>query len=152
MEIMLKDLVWKYQNKEIALKKLESHIDYLYSSQNLNIEKYYFKNAEFIAEQKAKINNELQEYTKQDIIEMFKNAGFEYEPLTNINYERLKFNVKGSAFWIEFLNENQIKIEILLNYYDTPKFSRHLYYNDRKKIEFYYNTFRNILEMEINCE
>ena len=31
MEIMLKDLVWKYQNKEIALKKLESHIDYLYS-------------------------------------------------------------------------------------------------------------------------
>ena len=123
MEIMLKDLVWKYQNKEIALKKLESHIDYLYSSQNLNIEKYYFKNAEFIAEQKAKINNELQEYTKQDIIEMFKNAGFEYEPLTNINYERLKFNVKGSAFWIEFLNENQIKIEILLNYYATPKFS-----------------------------
>lgn len=144
--IKLKDLVWKEIDKEKELKKLEKqwYINYHKVEEYHLINNFYFDNAEQIAKEKAEILNKQIEYTKEDIIDMFVEAGFEYdgvEYLTIKDYnhrKRIKIASESLYFYIDF---NGIIFE-----------TRWLELNDRKKIEFYYNTFRNILEMEINCE
>ena len=140
--IKLKDLVWKEKGAvEELLKELANKWYDIYNTTHYGFNEFLIRNAEQIAKEKAEILNKEEQYTKQDIIDMFVEAGFEYdgvEYLTIKDYnhrKRIKIASESLYFYIDF---NGI-------FYET----RWLDIDDRKTIEFYYNIFRNILEFEV---
>lgn len=143
--IKLKDLVWKEIDKEKELKKLEKqwYINYHKVEEYHLINNFYFDNAEQIAKEKAEILNKPIEYTKQDIIEMFVEAGFEYDGEVDLIYKinRLSLSIKvyEKEMYLSFKDPKSNGTIV------THSFEL----NDRKSIEFYYNIFRNILEFEV---
>lgn len=145
-KIELKDLVWK----EIDIDKKLSNLDfqwynrYIDVSDDYNVENFYFDNAEQIAKEKAEILNKQEQYTKDDIIEMFVNAGFEW----NAASANLQYKVSECKITIDF---DFIDGEILMVVgNDNDTFAERLFeFPDRKSIEFYYNKFREILEFEV---
>lgn len=144
--IKLKDLVWKEIDKEIELKKLQDKYSeiYLYATCGIGTIGFLDKYSEQYLKEKAEILNKPIEYTKQDIIDMFVEAGFVYdgeEYLTIKDYnlrERIKIASESLYFYIDF---NGIYLE-----------TRWLDIDDIKTIEFYYTIFRNILEFEAGNE
>jgi len=145
---MLKDLVWKKIDKEKELENLKKQWDIYYESIiNTNddyddVFEFLFNNAEQIAKEKQEILNKKAEYTKEDIVNMFVEAGFEWdkeqEILTSKDKVIIKFGESQFYFYLRLSGHNLGTIWIK--------------FNDRKSIEFYYNIFREILEFETNKE
>lgn len=145
--IKLKDLVWKEIDKEKELKKLEKqwYINYHKVEEYHLINNFYFDNAEQIAKEKAEILNKPIEYTKQDIIEMFVEAGFQV-----INNEKLIYDYNYIVFGVLICHSN---LCFFINKHDgdsdMTNESLTIDFKDIKAIEFYYNKFREILEFEV---
>lgn len=144
--IKLKDLVWKEIDHNTELEGLQrkwyKQWEKIFET-DIKTRPIIFciNNAEQIAKEKAEILNKQIEYTKEDIIDMFVEAGFEYdgeEYLTIKDYnfrKRIKIESESLYYYIDF---NGISLE-----------TRWIDIDDRKTIEFYYNIFRNILEFEV---
>jgi hypothetical protein len=150
-KIELKDLVWKSDNKAVLLQNLCSYWfkQLNYSEFPHSPEGFYFDNAEQIAKEKAEILNKKEQYTKGDIIEMFVEAGFEYEEENGSVYENCNYFKKGHLLTLVFQSNNKMRLVIKLKDADLNLCYIELNYTDRKSIEFYYNKFREILEFEV---
>lgn len=151
MKIKLKDLVWK----EIDIVKELNKLDKQWCKNYHKVEEYhlinnfYFDNAEQIAKEKAEILNKKYEYTKDNIIEMFVEAGFQFID------KKLFFTTKEIIFHID-ISEMGLYFKILndmtIKSSDYITESKTININNRKSIEFYYNKFREILEFEVTNE
>lgn len=151
MKIELKDLVWKEVDREKELKILRTkYCDILHSKPYEKIIDIFDEYFEKYQKEKAEINNKQIEYTKDDIIEMFVEAGFEYGKTCCFI-----FRENNRALRVTFFSNEE---RFYFNYsYGNSKESQSMHsvnisYNDRQSIEFYYNTFREILKFEVENE
>jgi len=148
-KIELKDLVWKEIDKRKELNDLRLKWEIKNDDKLCYTTKtFYFNNAEQIAKEKAEILNK-EQYTKGDIIEMFVEAGFEYEEENGSVYENCNYFKKGHLLTLVFQSNNKMRLVIKLKDADLNLCYIELNYTDRKSIEFYYNKFREILEFEV---
>jgi hypothetical protein len=149
-KIELKDLVWKEIDKRKELNDLRLKWEIKNDDKLCYTTKtFYFNNAEQIAKEKAEILNKKEQYTKGDIIEMFVEAGFEYEEENGSVYENCNYFKKGHLLTLVFQSNNKMRLVIKLKDADLNLCYIELNYTDRKSIEFYYNKFREILEFEV---
>jgi hypothetical protein len=152
-KIELKDLVWKETSIEEKLDKLEVewYKKWDIIDKDISKAKYYFDNSEQIAKEKAEILNKQIEYTKDDIIKMFVDAGFE------TNKDSIDFDM---IYTLDIGKSDDYNIAICIYDYhikfmywcednDDALTTQFLKFNDRKRIEFYYNKIREILEFEV---
>jgi len=149
-KIELKDLVWKEIDKRKELNDLRLKWEIKNDDKLCYTTKtFYFNNAEQIAKEKAEVLNKKEQYTKGDIIEMFVEAGFEYEEENGSVYENCNYFKKGHLLTLVFQSNNKMRLVIKLKDADLNLCYIELNYTDRKSIEFYYNKFREILEFEV---
>jgi len=114
----------------------------------ISILEFCYINAESIAKRKKQILSKKREITKDDIIMLFENAGFEYfaENCYHIGNDILTLVLTLREYNFCFHSEGDIK-----GFYNSTE-SFNIDYTDLKRIEFYYNIFRQTLEFEQNKE
>ena len=152
-KIDLKELVWKEIDKQRELDK--NYIKWQIFAEEiplrtLPLAKIYYNNAEQIAKEKAEILNKEPQYTKDDIIEMFVEAGFHHYSGESYRYEFDTTNIS----LILTIKEDYLCFHIegdICESYNSCE-SININFNDRKRIEFYYKKFREILEFEVGNE
>ena len=147
--IKLKDLVWKEIDHNTELEGLQrkwyKQWEKIFET-DIQTRPIIFciNNAEQIAKEKAKILNKKYEYTKQDIIDMFVEARFEWDGEVDLIYKinRLSLSIKvyEKEMYLSFKDPKSNGTIV------THSFEL----NDRKSIEFYYAKFREILEFEVS--
>ena len=114
-KIELKDLVWKEIDKRKELNDLRLKWEIKNDDKLCYTTKtFYFNNAEQIAKEKAEILNKKEQYTKGDIIEMFVEAGFEYEEENGSVYENCNYFKKGHLLTLVFQSNNKMRLVIKL--------------------------------------
>jgi hypothetical protein len=114
----------------------------------ISILEFCYINVEIIAERKKQMLSKKKEITKNNIIMLFENAGFEYfaENCYHIGNDILTLVLTLREDNFIFHIEGDIK-----GFYNSTE-SFNIDYTDLKRIEFYYNIFRQILEFEENEE
>jgi hypothetical protein len=154
-KIELKDLVWKSINKDEELSNLRKKWEKFSDSIDGNYKMFYYDNAELIAKEKAEILNKEPQYTKDDIIEMFVEAGFVTNKDGNYDFDMIYTLDIGESDDYNIticIYDKHIKFMYWCEDNDDALITQYLNFNDRKSIEFYYNKFREILEFEVNNE
>jgi hypothetical protein len=152
MKINLKDLVWKEIDEIQELNKLVKKYN---SDKFSHITPFGILNehAEQFIKEKNDIENKKIEYIKDDIIEMFVNAGFETNIDSNIDFDLIytldigksdDYNIAISIY------DYHIRFDFWFDDIDNALMTPLLNFNDRKSIEFYYNKLREIFEFEVN--
>lgn len=151
---MLKDLVWKEDDRKFKLLMLkENFARELFSETGVNIDNVPLHKVmdtikELINQYDAaeqEILNKPIEYTKQDIIDMFVEAGLYWNGEDSLTVS--EYTIKHVCIRIE---SESLYFLILIN---GNRFETNwIKFNDRKTITFYYNIFKNILEFETNKE
>jgi hypothetical protein len=110
---------------------------------------FYFHHAEQIAKEKVEILSKKKEITKEDIVRLFENAGFDKMVYDTDELAHLQYGVDN--FTINIIFEfDKLYFRVDNEQKKNGRSSFIIEFTDLKRIEFYYNIFRRILEFEVN--
>lgn len=149
-KIELKDLVWKEIDKDKlkAIAREKFYSEFKERSKNKIV---YTDFLDFycpmLRKELDEINNKQEQYTKDDIIEMFVEVGFHHHSGECYRYEFDTTNI----VLVLTIKEDYLCFHIegdICESYNSCE-SINIDFNDRKRIEFYYNKFREILQFEV---